>query len=85
MLPRYPIMMLLLTAAAAAAAAAAPTREAARPQWLDPTYHFRRAANHMNDPNVRCSVSLLLQRVGGSEESQLGLHFFAADPFGCRG
>ena len=31
--------------------------EAARPQWLDPTYHFRRAANHMNDPNVRCSVS----------------------------
>ena len=33
--------------------------EAARPQWLDPTYHFRRAANHMNDPNVRCSVSLL--------------------------
>ena len=27
--------------------------EAARPQWLDPTYHFRRAENHMNDPNVR--------------------------------
>ena len=57
------IMMLLLTTAAAAAAAAAAATgspgiagEGARPQWLDPTYHFRRAENHKkNDPNVRCS------------------------------
>jgi hypothetical protein len=45
------MLPVLLVLCVAAASAAAP-----RPSWLDPTYHFRRAAYHMNDPNASASL-----------------------------
>jgi hypothetical protein len=47
------------------------------PSWLDPTYHFRRAANHMNDPNVRCHPAVLPQL---ELRSECGLTALAPPP-----
>ena len=49
-------LALQLCSATLASAASGPP-----PSWLEPTYHFRRAAYHMNDPNVRGCLSFHIQ------------------------